>query len=168
MLVRQATPADATQISQIYNHYIANSHATFETEPIDGGEMLRRMDDGWTAGYPFLVCGDGDAIVGYAYGRLFRPRSAYRHSIEISVYVKDGREGQYIGTLLYEHLLDETRRGDFHAVIGGISLPNDASVRLHERFGFQKVAHFREVGRKFDRWIDVGYWQLILDSKAGT
>ena len=67
-----------------------------------------------------------------------------------------------IGTLLYEHSVIRDPKRDFHAVIGGISLPNDASVRLHEKFGFEKVAHFREVGRKFDRWIDVGYWELIL------
>jgi phosphinothricin acetyltransferase len=78
------------------------------------------------------------------------------------VYVKRGSEGRNVGTLLYESLLDEIRKGDFHAVIGGISLPNDASVRLHEKFGFEKVAHFREVGRKFGRWIDVGYWQLLI------
>jgi phosphinothricin acetyltransferase len=162
MLVRPAAAPDSSQIAAIYNHYIACSHATFETEPIDADEMLRRMEDGWTAGYPFLVCADGDEIVGYAYGRRFRPRYAYLHSIEISVYVKDGRGGQNIGTLLYEYLLNGIRAGDFHAVIGGISLPNEASVRLHEKFGFEKVAHFREVGRKFDRWIDVDYFELIL------
>src|SRR4029077_5021381 len=96
------------------------------------------------------------------YGRRYRPRFAYLHSIEISVYVKHGSGKQNIGTNLYESLIAEIRQKDLHAVIGGISLPNDASVRLHEKFGFEKVAHFREVGRKFGRWIDVGYWELIL------
>jgi phosphinothricin acetyltransferase len=160
--IRPAVAVDAVQIAAIYNYYIQNSHATFETEMIDGSEMLRRMEEGWAAGYPFLACADQDEIIGYAYGRRFRPRFAYLHSIEVSVYVKHGRQGSGVGALLYERLLAEIRRGNFHAVIGGISLPNDASVRLHERLGFEKVAHFREVGRKFDRWIDVGYWQLIL------
>src|SRR3954464_4117840 len=106
MLIRPATSADALQIAEIYNHYITNSHATFETEPIEADEMLRRIEEGWAAGYPFLVCTDGDEIAGYAYGRRFRPRFAYLHSIEISVYVKNGREGRNIGTLLYQDLLD--------------------------------------------------------------
>jgi phosphinothricin acetyltransferase len=162
MDIRPALAFDAVQVAAIYNYFIQNSHATFETEVLDGTEVLRRMEEGRAAGYPFLACMDNDEIVGYAYGRRFRPRFAYLHSIEISVYVKHGRQGGGVGALLYQHLLAEIRRGDFHAVIGGISLPNVASVRLHEKFGFQKVAHFREVGRKFDRWIDVGYWQLIL------
>lgn len=163
MQVRSAKPDDAIEIAYIYNYYIATSHATFEIEPVDEVEMLRRMNDGWNAGYPFLVCEENDEVVGYAYGRYFRPRAAYLHSIEISVYVRPGRTEGNVGTRLYEVLLDEIMKGDFHAVIGGISLPNDASVRLHEKFGFEKVAHFREVGRKFDRWIDVGYWELITE-----
>lgn len=163
MEIRPVNRTDASEIAEIYNYYIENFHATFETETIDGAEMLSRIEEGQAAGYPFLVGHFGNEIVGYAYGRRFRPRFAYLHSIEVSVYVKHGNRGQQIGTLLYQALLSEIRQKDFHAVIGGISLPNDASVRLHERFGFEKVAHFREVGRKFGRWIDVGYWQLILN-----
>jgi len=167
MDIRSAVASDSAQIAEIYNYYIENSHATFETERIDASEMLRRMEEGWTAGYPFLVYEDQDAVVGYAYGRRYRPRFAYLHSIEISVYVKHGSGKQNIGTNLYESLIAEIRQKDLHAVIGGISLPNDASVRLHEKFGFEKVAHFREVGRKFGRWIDVGYWELLLDKRPG-
>jgi L-amino acid N-acyltransferase YncA len=162
MLIREASPGHAPQIAEIYNYYIENSHSTFETEAIDGAEMLRRMEEGRAAGYPFFVCTDQSEITGYAYGRRFRPRSAYLHSIEISVYVKHTDHGRGIGTLLYESLLAEIVLGGFHAVIGGISLPNDASIRLHEKFGFQKVAHFREIGHKFGRWIDVGYWELLM------
>jgi phosphinothricin acetyltransferase len=163
MPVRAAAAADAAHIASIYNHYIRTSHATFETEPIDAAEMLLRMEEGWAAGYPFLVCERGDEIAGYAYGRRFRPRFAYLHSIEVSVYVKHGLTGMAVGAALYHALLSEIRESSrFHAVIGGISQPNEASIRLHQRFGFEKVAHFREVGRKFDRWIDVGYWQLIV------
>jgi L-amino acid N-acyltransferase YncA len=162
MIVRPAESEDATQIAYIYNHYIATSHATFELEPISGSEMLKRMEDGWRRGFPFLVCETNDEVLGFAYGKQFRQRPAYYRSIEVSVYVKPGRDGQGAGSLLYDGLLKEIRHGDFHVVIGGISLPNDVSVRLHEKFGFEKVAHFHEVGRKFDRWIDVGYWELIL------
>ncbi len=163
MQVRTAKDDDAIDIAYIYNYYIATSHATFEIEPIDEAEMLRRIEECWYAGYPFLVCEENDEIVGYAYGRRFRPRQAYDHSVEVSVYIRPGHTDRKIGNLLYDALLQEIRKGNFHAIIAGISLPNDASVKLHENFGFEKVAHFREVGYKFDRWIDVGYWELILE-----
>ena len=162
MIVRAADRDDATAAAYIYNHYIATSHATFETEPIGGGEMLRRITDGRERGYPFLVAADGTDVVGYAYGREYRLRAAYRQSIEVSVYIRPGHDGYGIGSALYDKLLSEISKEDFHAVIAGVALPNDASVRLHEKLGFEKVAHFREVGRKFDRWIDVGYWELLI------
>jgi len=162
MIVRPALPDDAVEIAYIYNHYIATSHATFEVEPIDGGEMLHRMEEGWDGGYPFLVAEDDRAIMGYAFGRPFRQRHAYLHSIEVAVYTRPGSDDQGIGSMLYDGLLTVVKAAHYHAAIAGISLPNDASIGLHEKFGFEKVAHFREVGRKFDRWIDVGYWELIV------
>jgi phosphinothricin acetyltransferase len=162
MLVRKADPQDAPAVAAIYNHYISTSHSTFEIEPIDSTEMLRRMEDGWGEGYPFLVCEIDGEITGYAYGHQFRPRRAYKHSIEVSVYIRAGHEGKSIGSVLYKQLFDEIDNGDFHAIIAGISLPNDPSIRLHEKYGFTKVAHFREVGHKFGRWIDVGYWEKII------
>jgi len=161
MLIRKADIDDAIDIADIYNYYIATSHATFEVEPVDLAEMERRIDECVAAGYPFLVAeNDDDEIVGYAYGHEYRPRKAYSKSVEISVYVRPGHDGRNIGTELYTALFEVLRKGDFHAIIAGISLPNDTSIRLHEKFGMQKVAHFREVGRKFDRWFDVGFWQL--------
>ena len=162
MIVRQSESEDAIQIAFIFNHYIATSHATFEIDPVDDTEIRKRMTECRTAGYPFLVCSDDTEVLGFAYGKRFRPRPAYVNSVEISVYVKPGNDERGIGTLLYTELLNLIGQSDFHAVIGGISLPNKASVRLHEKFGFEKVAHFREVGRKFDRWIDVGYWELLI------
>lgn len=168
MQIRSAIAADAPQIAEIYNHFIATSHATFEIDAISVDEMETRIGDTLQRGYPFLVCEDGDVIVGYTYGRQYRPRRAYQHTIEVAIYIKPGREHQRIGTRVYEQLIAEIRKGNFHAVVAGISLPNDASVRLHESFGFEKVAQFKEVGNKFDRWIDVGYWQLILGRSPQT
>ena len=162
MMVRAATADDAVDIAYIYNYYVATSHATFEIEPVDLAEMQRRIAACLDRGYPFLVCVDGDEITGYAYGHEYRERTAYRQTVEVSVYVRPGHDGKKIGTSLYEALFDEIKSGDFHAVVAGISLPNDASIHLHEKFGMEKVAHFREVGRKFDRWIDVAYWELGL------
>lgn len=161
MNIRPVNKQDAAQIAGIYNYYIETSHATFELDAIDSNEMENRISESFARDYPFFVCEENGEILGYAYGRQFRPRRAYRHSIEVSVYIKNGAQGKSIGTRLYERLFPEIRQKDFHALIAGISLPNEASVRLHEKFGFEKVAHFREVGFKFGRWIDVGYWELI-------
>ncbi|MEO7538452.1 MAG: N-acetyltransferase family protein [Pyrinomonadaceae bacterium] len=165
MPVRSATSNDAAAVAEIYNYYIANSHATFELDSIDAAEMLRRIESGWSGEYPFMVYEEDGEVLGYAYGHQYKPRKAYEYSIEVSVYVRNGHEGGSIGTRLYEQLFAEIGRGDFHAIIAGISLPNEASIRLHEKFGFEKVAHFREVGFKFDRWIDVGYWEKIVNSR---
>lgn len=166
MIIRKPKPGDASAIADIYNHYILTSHATFEIDEIDGVEMQRRIGESAAANYPFFVAVEASEVIGYAYGRRYRPRAAYEHSIEISVYIRNGHEGRGVAGKLYDQLFPEIRQRGFHAIIAGISLPNDASVRLHERFGMTKVAHFREVGLKFDRWIDVGYWQLILDTPS--
>jgi len=161
MNIRFVTLADSAQIAEIYNYYIETSHATFELEKIDSAEMENRIRETLEKDYPFFVYEENREILGYAYGRMFRPRRAYQHSIEVSVYIKNGEEGKGIGTALYQELFAEISQRDFHAIIAGVSLPNDASVKLHEKFGFEKVAHFREVGFKFGRWIDVGYWELL-------
>jgi phosphinothricin acetyltransferase len=161
MNIRSVSSDDDDEIAQIYNHYIATSHATFELEPIDADEMNRRIIDTLNQGYPYLVADEGDLINGYAYGRPFRPRPGYRHAVEVAVYVHPKRQGHGVGKLLYETLLPMLFNGGAHTLIATIALPNDASVRMHESFGFTKAGHFREVGRKFDRWIDVGYWQLL-------
>ena len=161
MQIRFAEKTDAAALAGIYNFYIENSHATFEIREVSVAEMEGRLTKTQESGYPFLVAVREGEIVGYAYGGPFRPREAYRHSVEVSVYLKNGNEGQGIGTRLYAGLLDRLVDLGFHSIIAGISLPNEASIKLHERFGFEKAAHFREVGNKFGRWIDVEYWQLI-------
>jgi phosphinothricin acetyltransferase len=101
-------------------------------------------------------------VVGYAYAGPWRSRAAYRDAVESTVYVESGLAGSGIGSKLYDALIPELRRRSFHCAMGGIALPNAASVALHEKKGFIKVAHFREVGWKFQRRIDVGYWELVL------
>lgn len=160
MNVRKVKIQDAEQIAEIYNFYVLNTHHTFEIEPLDSSAMRKRISE-TSEDYPFLVGEKNEEILGYAYAAQYKSRAAYRHSVEVSIYVKNGAAGKGIGVRLYTELLKEIARGDFHAVIAGIALPNEASVKLHEKFGFEKTAHFREVGFKFARWIDIGYWQLI-------
>jgi L-amino acid N-acyltransferase YncA len=164
MNIRPFKITDSVQIAEIYNFYILNTHHTFETEPIDAGEMQKRIAE-IAANYPYLVAEEEGAILAYAHAAQYKSRCAYKSSIEVSVYVKNGVKGKGIGTKLYEKLFEELEKIDVHAIIAGIALPNDASVRLHEKFGFEKVAHFREVGFKFYKWIDVGYWELIQNQK---
>ena len=160
--VRPATPADGDAVARIYNHFIAHTIVTFEEEPVAGDEMARRIADVQSASLPWLVAERDGEVVGYAYATKWRPRRAYRFSAEVTVYLDPTQTGRGVGSLLYTALLAELRARQFHAVIGGIALPNDASVALHEKLGFRKVAHFEQTGFKFDRWIDVGYWELIL------
>ncbi|MCX7787265.1 MAG: GNAT family N-acetyltransferase [Spirochaetes bacterium] len=161
MTIRRVRLEDAPKICSIYNHYVTHSVCTFEEEPVSVSEMEKRIREVLSS-YPWLVWEDAGEILGYTYSSRWKSRSAYRYSTELSVYVRNGYHGQGIGKTLMASLLDELQRQGFHAVIGGIVLPNERSVRLHERFGFQKVAHFSEVGFKFGKWLDVGYWQRIL------
>lgn len=163
MNIRPVEPTDAAQIAEIYNYYIDTSVATFESERIDAAEMEKRISETLAGNYPFFAAEENGEVIGYAYGHQFRARSAYRHSVEVSVYIKEGFNGQGIATLLYERLFPEISRRGFHAIIAGISLPNEASVKLHEKFGMVQVAHFKEVGFKFGKWIDTGYWQVIIN-----
>jgi phosphinothricin acetyltransferase len=111
---------------------------------------------------PWLVAEQNRQVVGYAYAGKWHGRSAYRFTAESTVYLHEQFVGCGLGRELYEALLLELRSKSVHAVIGGIALPNPASVALHEKLGFEKAAHYREVGFKFGRWIDVGYWQKML------
>jgi L-amino acid N-acyltransferase YncA len=160
-MLRPVHPLDAPAICEIYNHYIQHSPATFEEVPLASEEMRQRIVD-TTKLYPWLVWEEDGVITGYCYARKWRERAAYRHSVETSIYLHPAAVGKGTGSILFDALLTELRRREFHCIIGGVSLPNPASVALLEKFGLRPVAHFREVGNKFGQWIDVGYWQLVL------
>jgi phosphinothricin acetyltransferase len=124
--------------------------------------ILARMKEVKASGLPWLVAEADGIFAGYAYASKWKGRCAYRFSVETTVYLAEQAQGRGIGTKLYRVLLAELRRRKFHVAVGGIALPNRASVRLHEKLGFRKTAHFKEIGYKFKKWIDVGYWQLTL------
>ena len=160
-MIRAAAQKDAQAICGIYNHYVKNTVISFEEQPVSIHEMEERIRE-TTANFPWLVWEEAGEILGYAYVNKYRDRSAYRYSAEISIYLKNGQEGKGLGTFLMERLIDETRNSGIHALIAGITLPNKRSVAIHEKFDFEKIAHFREVGFKLNKWLDVGYWELIL------
>ena len=162
MNIRPATALDDAAICAIYNPYVANTAISFEETPVSEEEMAKRIADVGAAGLPWLVLEIDGSIAGYAYATKWRVRPAYRSSVESSIYLDPTFARRGLGRLLYGALLDELRGRELHMVIGGIALPNANSVALHEKLGFRKVAHFSEVGMKFGRWMDVGYWELKL------
>ena len=163
-MIRLAKSSDSKDIANVYNHYISSTVATFEEKIVSPTEISARLAAIVEAGLPWLVSESGSRLTGYAYASEWKARSAYRFSVEVSVYLSHDSFGQGIGTQLYDALFTELRARSYHTAIGIISLPNPASVALHENFGMQKVAHFSEVGYKFNQWIDVGYWQAKLNA----
>ena len=161
-MIRDATEDDAPAIAEIYNHYIRNTVITFEEVETTAEDIQNRIIKIKQAGYSWLVAIENETVIGYAYASRWRERSAYDHSVEASVYLSSDFTSKGWGTQLYAALFDALRQKSVHVVIGGIALPNKVSVALHEKFGMEKVAHFKEVGFKFGRWVDVGYWQIKL------
>lgn len=162
-MIRQAKPDDAPSIVNIYNHYILHTHATFEISPIDSSEMVKRMEKvQHEFNLPWLVLEDQNQIVGYVYATQWKARVAYSKTTETSIYLHKDQGGKGYGLPLYSELMNQLKTLGYHAIIGGMSLPNEASRALHEKLGFKKIGEFKEVGFKFDRWIDVGYWELVF------
>jgi phosphinothricin acetyltransferase len=164
-VIRDVISDDAAGICRIYNPNITEGNASFELEPVSETEMRQRIAK-VQAEYPWLVWEENGELLGYAHASRWKAREAYRHTAELTVYLAPAAHGRGIGSALYRQLLDWLAENDVHMAMGVIALPNEASVALHESLGFAKVAHFREVGRKFGRWIDVGYWQRGVAKRA--
>ena len=160
-MIRPVSLNDTAQILEIYNHYVATSLVTFEEELVSIADFRKRISD-IISKYPYLVYEEDAQILGYAYAGVFRTRVAYRFAAESSVYIHKDHFKKGIGSKLYAALLPLMKQQGIKSAIGGVTLPNEGSVKLHEQFGFEKVAHFKAVGRKFDQWLDVGFWQLEL------
>ncbi|MCD8165458.1 MAG: N-acetyltransferase family protein [Bacteroides sp.] len=160
--LRRVVPEDIPAICRIYNHYIEHTAVTFEMEPLSPQQIRERMEECEKQNYPFFVVGKGSLVVGYAYIHQWDRRQAYRSTCEITIYLDKDYTGRGYGRLLYEMLIGEIDKTQVHVLIAGICLPNQASVRLHEKFGFKQVSHMREIGWKLGEWRDVGHWQLIF------
>jgi len=162
-VIRSVLNKDVLSITEIYNYYISDTIITFETETVNHENISDRISKIQSDNLPWLVAvNDMGKVIGYAYASKWRERFAYRFSVEITVYLSPNASKNGVGTKLYEALFSELKLRSIHSVIGGITLPNPASVALHEKFGLKKVAHFNEVGFKFNQWQDVGYWQGVI------
>lgn len=164
-LIRPFAPGDEHAIAAIYNHYIEHTVVTFEEVPLSAEQMRERIE-AYRLHHPWLVCELEGRVVGYAYAARFHSRAAFRHTAELTVYLQEGMGAKGWGRLLYAHLIQALREQGCRVLIGVISLPNEASVRLHEAMGFVKAGHLHSVGHKFGRWLDIGHWSLDLQSPA--
>lgn len=161
LTIRAATLDDSPRIAEIYNWYIENTTITFEEEIVEAGDMAQRIAV-TDHTRPWFVVEDEGQILGYSYAARWKDRSAYRFARETAIYLAPDSYGEGLGNRLYQHLIDVLQETDVHTLIAGITLPNEASVALHEKLGFKKVGEFEEVGKKFDNYLNVGYWQLAL------
>lgn len=161
MHIRMASVDDAPAILAIYAPY-CSTPISFELQAPLVEEMARRIRAVLNK-YPWLVMVDGDEVVGYAYGHEFRDRPAYRWSVETSVYVSQNARAKGIGSALYQQLLAMLKAQRFVSAIGGVTLPNEASVKLHEKFGFKFIGEYKNIGYKCDEWHGVGFFELALN-----
>lgn len=160
-MIRNCTINDAQTICDIYNYYIKNTTITFEEVPLipkNISERIRKV----TEKYPWFIYEFNGEILGYAYAGEFKSRCAYRYTLESSVYLSYKYISKGIGSELYIRLIDECRRIGIHSLIGVIAIPNEPSVSLHKKLGFKLAGKFSEVGYKFNKWVDVENWQLML------
>ena len=162
-MIREATNRDSASIASIYNHYVSHSVATFEESEVDASEMAKRVNKVQEEGLPWLIAENDAGVIGYAYAAKWHHRSAFRHTVEVTIYLSPTLVSKGIGTELYRILFARLLELKIHVVISVITLPNDPSIAIHERFGMKKVGHFHEVGYKFGNWLDVGYWEVLLD-----
>ncbi len=167
--VRDATEADMDSVRRIYAHHVLHGQASFETEPPALDEMLRRRQAVLAADLPYLVAETDGTVVGYCYATIYRPRPAYRHTLENSVYVQDGLHGRGIGVALMTELLTRCEQGPWRqmlAVIGDSQ--NAGSIALHRRMGFEPAGLLRDVGFKHGRWLDSVLMQRALGDGSRT
>ncbi|WP_455585139.1 N-acetyltransferase family protein [Bacteroides sp.] len=160
-MIRKVKPMDSRAITGIYNEYIVNSTATFETEPISEKEMERRIFDIMSQ-YPYLVYEIDDTIVGYCYAHAWKERAAYNKTLETTVYVSMEYRGKSIGKQLMINLIEECKKQDYSALIACITAENEKSRAFHMNLGFKQVSLFEKVGIKFGRTLDVADYELLL------
>jgi phosphinothricin acetyltransferase len=168
-VVRDATEADMAAIQRIYEHYVLNSASSFEEVPPTTEQLMARREDVLRLGLPYILAEIDGTIVGYSYATAYRTRSAYRYTIENSVYVAQGMGGRGIGRLLLSALIDRCGDGRWRQMVAVIgNSENAASIALHRSLGFQPVGTLRNVGFKFGRWVDTVLMQRELGPGTGA
>ncbi len=163
-MIRDATTADAVAITALYLPYVRDTVITFEYDDVPAKTMAQRIETVQALDYPWLVLDLDGEVAGFAYASPYRPKAAYLHSVETSIYLAAHACGRGEGRRLYQALIDRLGASPAHSAISLIALPNEASVALHRSMGWREVGTLREVGYKLDRWIDVAYFQLDVSA----
>lgn len=159
-MIRDVCLDDAERLAEIYNYYIVNTHVLFDEKEISVDFMREKIRQVTEQEMPWLIAeNDIGEVLGFACAKQWREKNAYRHTAELTIYLDPVIHKKGLGTKMFNELFKELKSRSFNMVISLITLPNEASIALHEKFGMEKVAHFGEMGYKFDRWIDIGYWQ---------
>ncbi len=162
--IRNAIEDDLLQLLEIYNDIILNTTAVYQYEPHTLQMRKEWFETKQQQGFPVFVAENNDRIVGFSTLGTFRNWQAYKYSVENSVYVATEQRGKGIGKLLLPPIINEAKQMEMHTIIAGIDATNKISLRLHKNFGFEEVAHFKQVGYKFNRWLDLKFLQLILQT----
>ncbi|MBA4098982.1 MAG: GNAT family N-acetyltransferase [Rhodospirillum sp.] len=165
-VIRDARALDLAAMLAIYNDAVLTTTAVYDYQPRSSEQQAAWFKSKQEHGLPVLVAEDGGAIVGFASYGPFRPWPAYLHTVENSLYVAPEQRGRGIGTALLPALIQRAAERGLHTMIAGIDATNEASLRLHAKFGFERLAQFREVGWKFERWLDLAFLQLMLGRRA--
>lgn len=160
-MIRKVSSQDIKAITGIYNEYILHDTATFETTPLQEATMRQRVQD-IASTFPFWVYELDGEVVGYCYAHAWKERAAYRHTLETTVYLSSSHRGKGIGTCLMRKLIEACRLQGCHALIACITAENESSRKLHQKLGFEPVSHFRQVGFKFGRFLDIIDYELVL------
>jgi len=161
MFVQATKVEDLPDIQRILEKEVREGVAHFGYEPPTVDQLRSELDASLGRFAWCSALDESGRVIGFAKAGLWKPREGYRHTAEVGVYVAEGTQSRGVGTALYEELLPQLWALGFHHLVAGIRLPNDPCVRLHEKFGFRKVAHFSQMGFKFGEWQDVGYWELL-------
>ena len=160
-MIRPVQVSDAPAIARIYQPYVTNTTISFETEPPSVDDIAARIQK-IIMRHSWLVYESEGALLGYAYTSTFRERPAYQSTVESTIYLDQAAIGRGIGRMLYQTLLDDAATKGYREALGVIALPNELSIKLHEKLSFRKVAHLEKIGHKFNQWIDVSIWQKHL------
>lgn len=161
-VMRRVAIQDAERICEIYNYYVLNSTVTFDTEPYTLKMMENKIQSLMNGGYDYWVYEVDGLILGFCHLNEWKPRRGYRFTAETSIYVDKDFIGRGIGVVMMKHMLENVNKEKIHTILSCISLPNDSSVRVHERFGFQLAGLYKQIGFKLGEWRDVGYWQMMV------
>ena len=157
-MIRGFQDSDLKAVTTIFNHYVENATCTFQLKPFSLDE-IRQKAQTIQKTYPFLVMEQDNQIIGFAYGARWREKQAYDLSVETTIYMTPQNQTKGLGKQLYKTLIDKLGNDGFHLIVACLTLPNDPSIRLHEKLGFTKVGEFTQAGFKFNKWHNVGFWQ---------